>query len=230
MTGPTLVAEAPTTSAAGATLLGDVDALVATIRGGGWVDPLLAGGATGAGVAATATDPFGALFANGLGWTMEYFDPLRHLLDQLTGAPERVAAHAATWQNIATELGDTAAVLQRSATGDLPDWRGRAAAAYAAMMSHNVTALGTLSGTAAAMSAATEAAGNLVQFTRDLVRDLIADLVSRVIVWAAEALLVVTVPVIAHQVATTVAKWSARIFGYTAALTTSLTNLSHLIE
>lgn len=217
-------------SAVGATLIGDMESLVVTIRGGDWVDGLLTGATTGVSIASAAIDPFGTLLANGLAWAMEYFEPLRHMLDELTGAPERVTAHAATWQNIAASLDDTAADLRRSVVGDLPDWQGTAAAAYSAMMSHNVTALGILSGTAAAMSAATEAAGNLVRFTRDLVRDLIADLVGRVVVWALEAMAVVTIPVVATQIVVAVAKWAARIAGYTTALTTSLTNLARLID
>ncbi|AEV86646.1 hypothetical protein ACWT_5629 [Actinoplanes sp. SE50] len=232
MTSPSLVAVADSggDAALDATMVGDLDGLIATIRGGDWIDTLLAGATTGVDVASTAIDPCGALLANGLGWAMEYFQPLRHMLDMLTGAPGRVAAHAATWQHIAADLDGTAADLKRSLHGDLPDWQGAAAGAYAAMMSHNVAALSTLSGTAAAMSAATEAAGNLVAFTRDLVRGLIADLVSRLAVWAAEALAVVTIPVVATQIVAAVATWAARIVGYTTALTTSLTNLSHLID
>jgi hypothetical protein len=79
------------------------------------------------------------------------------------------------------------------------------------------------------MSSATQAAGNLVGFTRDLVRDLIADLVARVIVWAAEALLVVTIPLVAAQIAAAVTKWAGRIMGYTSSLLTSLQNLTRLL-
>ncbi len=56
---------------------------------------------------------------------------------------------------------------------------------------------GGLGAVSSAMALATEAAGNLVRFTREVVRDLIADLVARVVVWAVEAIFVVTIPVIA---------------------------------
>ncbi|BCJ41078.1 hypothetical protein GCM10010168_46240 [Actinoplanes ianthinogenes] len=229
MTSLIAAPEAPD-AAIGATVIGDMADLVTTIRGGDWVDSALTGATTGLSVGSVAIDPFGSLLANGLGWAMEYFEPLRHLLDELTGAPQQVSAHAATWENIAGSLNDAATGLRHSLAADLPDWQGTAAEAYSSMMSHNVAALGILSGTASAMSAATEAAGNLVRFTRDLVRDLIADLVARVIVWALEAMAVVTLPVVATQIVLAVAKWAARIAGYTTALTTSLTNLSHLIH
>ena len=51
----------------------------------------------------------------------------------------------------------------------------------------------------------------LVELTREIVRDLIADLVARVIVWAVEAIFVVTIPVIAAQIVAAVVKWAGRI-------------------
>ncbi|MEU4422997.1 hypothetical protein AB0F81_20415 [Actinoplanes sp. NPDC024001] len=201
-----------------------------TVSGTGWVAPALAGGARAAETTATVLDPFGALLAGGLGWAMEFFDPLREILDALTGIPNRVFAHAATWQQTAGTLHTIAADLDACLTLDVPDWQGPAADAYQNLMASNVDALGGLSVLAATMSAATEAAGNLVTLTRDIVRDLIADLVGRVIAWAAEALLVITIPVVAAQIAAAVAKWSSRILTYTTALLTSLTNLTELLD
>jgi hypothetical protein len=79
------------------------------------------------------------------------------------------------------------------------------------------------------MQSATEGAGGLVELTREIVRDLIADLVARVIVWAVEAIFVVTIPVIASQIAAAVVKWAGRILTYTMALINSLTNLTKLL-
>jgi uncharacterized protein YukE len=152
------------------------------------------------------------------------------MLDELTGKPDVVTAHAQTWDNMATELKNIAADLQLYVDGDTPEWTGDAAQSYVDLMANNTDALGGLSATAAAMAAATEGAGGLVTFTRETVRDLIADLVARVIVWAAEALLVVTIPVVASQIAAAVVKWTGRILTYTTALVTSLTNLSKLLD
>jgi hypothetical protein len=211
--------------------LGDsIEGLVDAIKSEGWVDDALAGAGLGVEVAATVMDPISALLANGLGWAMEYFEPLRQILDELTGKPDVVASHAATWNNMATELNSIAEDLQLYLDGDLPDWSGEAATAYQNMMTFNTNAIGGLSATSAAMSVATQGAGGLVELTREIVRDLIADLVARVIVWAAEAIFVVTIPVIASQIAAAVVKWTGRILTYTAALITSLTNLSALLD
>src|SRR5690606_34629085 len=214
----------------GASLADSVEGLVTSIQSGDWVSGALAGVGLGLEVTSTVLDPFSALLSNGLGWAMEYFEPLRKVLDELTGMPDVVASHAATWNNMATELAAMAEDLSSSLESDLPDWQGGAAEAYQTMMSNNVDAIGGLSAISAAMASATEGAGGLVQMTRDIVRDLIADLVARVVVWAVEAIFVVTIPVIAAQITSAVTKWAGRIFTYITSLIDSLTNLSKLLN
>jgi len=214
----------------GASLADGADGLVDTIRSEGWVDDALAGAGLGVEVAATVIDPFSALLANGLGWAMEYFEPLRQVLDELTGKPDVVASHAATWNLMAAEMNGIGTDLQLYLDSDLPDWQGPAADAYQSMMASNTDAIGGLGAISAAVAAATEGAGGLVEATREIVRDLIADLVARIIVWAAEALFVVTIPVIAVQISAAVVKWAGRILTYVTALITSLTNLTKLLN
>lgn len=214
----------------GAMLPDAIQGLVEAIRSEGWVDDALAGAGLALEVAGTVMDPFSALLANGLGWAMEYFQPLRQILDSLLGMPDVVTSHAATWDNMATELQRMAEDLTRHLSRDLPDWRGARADDYQYLMVHNVEALGGLAGASAAMAAATTGAGKLVAFTRDLVRDLIADLVARVVVWALEALTIVAIPVVAWQIMAAVVKWTGRVLMYVSALATSLTNLNKLLN
>jgi hypothetical protein len=214
----------------GASLADGLQGLHQSVANGDWVDAVLSGGSFGGDAAATVIDPFSVLLANGLGWVMEHFEPLREVLDKLTGIPGQVAAHAQTWQTMAGALRTTAEDLRAGLDGDLPDWGGNTAESYRTMMANNVDGLGGLSVLAATMASATQAAGNLVQFTRDIVRDLICDLVARVIVWAAEALAIVTIPVVTAQIVAAVAKWAGRIFGYVGALISSLENLTTLLE
>ncbi|TDV57218.1 WXG100 family type VII secretion target [Actinophytocola oryzae] len=232
MTDGSLVAPVQSSRQAwtGSSLGDSIEGLVQSIKSENWVDGVLAGAGLGVEVAATVMDPISALLANGLGWAMEYFQPLREMLDELTGKPDVVTSHAATWNNIATELNSIATDLQTHLQDDLPGWTGAASDSYQKLMANNTDAIGGLSATAAAMAVATEGAGGLVSFTRDIVRDLIADLVARVIVWAAEAIFVVTIPVIASQIVAAIVKWVGRILTYTGALITSLTNLTKLLN
>ena len=83
----------------GAGAADSIEGLVTAIQSGNWVTGALAGVGLGLDVASTVLDPFSALLSNGIGWAMEYFEPLRQILDELTGMPDVVASHAATWNN-----------------------------------------------------------------------------------------------------------------------------------
>ena len=110
----------------GSGLADSIEGLVDAIKSEGWVDDVLAGATLGVEVAATVMDPISALLANGLGWAMEYFEPLREMLDELTGKPDVVASHAATWNNMAAELQSMATDLETHVKNDMPDWHGGA--------------------------------------------------------------------------------------------------------
>ncbi|GLZ82050.1 hypothetical protein Afil01_68570 [Actinorhabdospora filicis] len=232
MTNGSLIAPVTSTRRAwtGAGLADGVQGLVEAIQGGSWKQGVLAGAGLGLEIAGSVMDPFSALLSNGIGWAMEYFEPLREMLDWLTGKPDTVMSHAATWNNIAGALFEMAGALKDSLARDLPTWGGEAAEAYQALMANNVDAVGGLGATAAAMAVATEGAGGLVSLVREIVRDLIAELVSHVIVWVAEAIFVVTIPVIATQIAAAVVKWSGMALSYITALVESIQNLSKLVD
>ncbi len=203
--------------------------MVEAFKSDGWVDDLLGGAGFALEAVGSVMDPFSALLANGLGWAMEYFEPLRDMLEELTGKADVVMSHAQTWTNMSSELKSIASDLQSYMAADMPTWTGDAADSYQALMTHNVNAATALSATAEALAAATQGAGGLVQVTHDLVRDLIAELVAHVVVWAVEAIFVVTIPVIATQIVAAVVKWAGIILGYGMALVQSLQNLKALL-
>jgi uncharacterized protein YukE len=203
--------------------------MVAAFKSDGWVDDALGVSGFALEVVGSVMDPFSALFSNGIGWAMEYFEPLREMLEELTGKADVVMSHAQTWTNMSAELTAIAEDLQSFLASDMPSWTGDAADSYQALMVHNVNAANAMSATAEALAAATEGAGGLVQVTHDLVRDLIAELVAHVVVWAIEAIFVVTLPVIAAQIVAAVVKWAGIILGYGMALVQSLQNLKALL-
>lgn len=208
----------------------DAKGVITAIESGNWISGGLA--VTGAALsgAAMVMDPIGSLLSAGIGWAMEYFEPLREILDALAGKPDVVASHAATWTNVANALGDIGVQIDAAVQADLTEWDDAAAEAYRKKILYGIEAAFGLAGAAESLSAATTAAGNLVQAVRDTVRDLIADLVARVIVWAVEAIFVVTIPVIASQIAAAVVRWLGIITGLVDALVNSLQDLLTLVR
>ncbi|WP_434449929.1 hypothetical protein [Lentzea sp. E54] len=107
---------------------------------------------------------------------MERIGPLRDVLDELTGLPDVIAAHATTWHNIAAEQQVMAAELEDLLERDAPGWSG--AAEHLRLMGHNIEAIRGLSSVSAAFAEITESVGVLVAQTRRLVRELVISLVA----------------------------------------------------
>lgn len=105
---------------------------------------------------------------------MERIGPLRDVLDELTGRPEVITAHAVTWYNIAVEQRDMANELADFLDHDVPGWTG--ADEHLRLMGHNIAAIRGLSSVSAAFAEIVESVGVLVAQTRRLVRELVVSL------------------------------------------------------
>jgi uncharacterized protein YukE len=191
-----------------------LDLIAQGIRDGSWIDGTL--GVVGAGLDALAlvTDPVGVLLQYGISWLIEHVKPLSEALDWLAGDPAQIAAHANTWRNIAQALYDSASDLTHTATTDLVDWHGVAAAAYRVWSAEQRAAVEGLAKAAELMSVVTEAAGALIAAVRVMVRDAIATVVSRLAVYAAELLasLGAATPLVVEQVTALCASWLRALF------------------
>ena len=227
-----LVAEVQSTRElwTGAGLLEGTQGVTEAIMSRNWVDAGLGGIGVGLEMVGSMMDPFSALLSNGLGWAMEYFEPMREALDFVSGKPDVVTSHAATWRNMSEELHAVWEEIGALPSKDLPGWTGDASEAYRTLMGHNVEAIGGLSGTASAMGAATEGACALMVMTRELIREFITDCIAKVIVWAIEAMGIYTIPAVAVGIVGAVVEWCGTIFGWVTALISSFQNLKLLLE
>lgn len=116
------------------------------------------------------------LALNGLGWILDHVEPLRSWLDDFTGAPEEVAAFAATWTNIAVELGDLAENIG-SQIGDTDSLIGLTADAYRQHLASLAEAIGGAQVVAAAAAEALEAAADAITDIHRTIRDGISAVV-----------------------------------------------------
>lgn len=213
----------------GSGLLESAQGVADAISAESWVDVSLGSIGLGFEMFGASMDPFSALLSNGLGWAMEYFEPMREALDAVSGKPDLVTAHSNTWYNMSNELYSVWEDLGSALSKDLQGWTGEASESYRALMGHNVEAIGGLSGTAAAMGAATQGACGLMMITRELIREFIADCVAKCIIWALEAMGVVTAPAVAVGIIGAVIEWCGTIFGWVMALIASFQNLKLLL-
>jgi uncharacterized protein YukE len=238
MTDNPLVAQAhsSTTWYTGLGLAEDAAQISNGIENDSWVDGTLGGVGGALDLLGTVIDPLGSLVAWGVGWLMEHVRPLKEALDWLAGQPDEIAAHAATWRNVAAA---TAAAQQRYADAvrtQTAGWSGASGDAYRNHAAQQSDALGGIAKASEAISSAVEGAGLLVGLVRGIVRDLIAQFVAtlaaRLPQWLAEAGLTlgIATPIVIGQVAALVAKWVNRIQGFIRALLNSLRRLSGKLD
>lgn len=213
MTGNPLVAPErdSTRSYTGIGIAESVSDLVQGIESGDWVDIGLGAAGTGLEALSVVMDPFGSVASSLVSFIIEHVGPLREALDKLAGNADAVAAHARTWKNIATAVGEVHSAYGAEHTADTAAWAGKAADAYRARAADVVAVIGAAAQAASGLGSAVELAGVVVGVVRETVRDLIADLVGRLAVWAAEALTIIGLPAAAVQASAAAAKWAARI-------------------
>lgn len=225
-------AHSSTTWSTGLGLVEDARELSAGIRNNSWVDATLGGVGGSLDVLAVAVDPLGSLFAWGVGWLMEHVKPLKDALDWLAGKPDEIAAHAATWRNVAASTTEARQRYAAAVRMQTADWYGASGDAYRTHAGEQLAAVDGIATVTSAISYAVEGAGLLVGMVREIVRDLIAQFVATLAVrlpqWLAEAgvTLGLATPVVAAQVATLVAKWVNRIQHFIRALLSSLRHLN----
>lgn len=238
MSSNALVATAhdSTTWATGLGLIEDAQQISSGIQNHSWVDTTLGGVGGSLEVLSMALDPLGALVSWGVGWLMEHVKPLKEALDWLAGNADEVAAHAATWSNVAKFTDAARADYAGKLRSEVSQWFGASGDAYREHAGMHLSALEGISTAAQGISYAVEGAGLLVGLVRGIVRDLIADfiatLAARLPQWLAEEGLTLGIasPLVASQVGSLVAKWVNKIQHFIRALLNSLRRLHPMID
>jgi uncharacterized protein YukE len=223
---PTVAAARPD-SLAGVWIAEDIEAIARGVEDGSWIDVAVGGVGATLDALAVVSDPVGVLLQYGVAWIIEHVKPLCEALDWLAGDPGEIGAHAQSWATVAGALRDDAAQLASAASTEVAGWHGSAADAYRAWADQQSAAIEALAKAAQTMAIVTTGAGVLVAGVRTLVRDAIATLVSRLTVYAAEEVvsLGTATPLVAAQVATLIASWTAKIAKWLRALLDSLRHL-----
>ncbi|GAB1690815.1 WXG100 family type VII secretion target [Krasilnikovia sp. M28-CT-15] len=236
MTNP-LVAQAhdSTTWATGLGLVEDVQQITNGIQNQSWVDGTLGGVGASLDTLSLVIDPLGSLVSWGVSWLMEHVKPLKDALDWLAGNADEVAAHAATWKNVAAFTGQARQDFADRLRAEVAGWYGASGDAYRSHAGEHLSVLEGISTAAAGISYAVEGAGLLVGLVRGIVRDLIAEFVgtlaARLPQWLAEegVTLGIATPVVIGQVGALVAKWVNKIQHFVRALLNSLRRLRPML-
>ena len=233
MTNPLIAERQDSTQAfSGDPILESVNDTSKAIASGDWASGVLGAAGTALDALSMALDPFGAIFAAGVGWLMEHVGPLSDALDELTGDPDQIKAHAETWKNISTELGSISTDLSNMVANDTSGWTGEAADAYRQRATDTANLLTATQSAADGASSGISTAGEVVAAVRTLVRDIIAELVGHLVSWALQVLFTLGIGLtwVVPQVIAEVAKVANRIGGITTKLVKALSNLAPMLK
>lgn len=230
---PLVVGSIDTTHAlSGTRLVEDIYQITEAIENKDWLSGTLAGVATVADIAAAVMDPIGTAIAMGIGWVLDHVEPLKGWMNDLTGDAGAVAGAAATWGNIAAVLEQAGADAQQLLDTYFARQRSAAIQAFWSLQSSYAEHLGAAAGLAGALSTGLTIASTLVQIVHDLVRDAIGDIIGKI---ASSAILEVctlglATPWVVSNIATMVAKWTARLSSEVKSLVNSFDKLSTLVR
>jgi uncharacterized protein YukE len=126
-------------------------------------------------------DPIGTLVSAGAGFLLDYMAPLHQELEMLTGSPEQVKALAATWDNLAAELGTAADDHRRTAISLSQEWTGVAADSYQRTADGLATATDQVAQMCSGIADALEMSAAVVQVVYEIVKGIISDLVAEIV-------------------------------------------------
>jgi hypothetical protein len=152
-------------------------AVLSTVRGGGWV---AAGLRTGGGTSWLDADlrPVEDLHRAGLSWAVVFVQPLQTVIDQLAGKGSVIQSFVTTWQQVASSLDEAGGLFSRTAPAETVSWEGEAADGYRTWAARTAESVRNGSALASATSEAARLMGEVVGNARKDVADLVGRLVN----------------------------------------------------
>jgi uncharacterized protein YukE len=215
----------------GVPLLESANDTAQAINSGDWASGVMGAAGTALDAIGMAMDPFGSIFAAGVGWLIEHVGPLSDALDELTGDPDQIAANAQTWTNISQELSTISADLAAAVQADTSSWAGDSADAYRGQSTDLANLIAAARTSADGTANGISTAGEVVGAVRTLVRDIIAELVGHLISWALQVVFTLGIGLawVVPQVVAAVAKTATKIAKITTGLVQAMGKLGKLL-
>ena len=161
--------------------IGDIRDAVIQLDAGDWK-----GGAESAlsavqGIGELALGGLGGLISYGVDILLNYVDPLKFWMDQLTGDSAQVNGMAMTWASIGDSLRSTASELDSGSSSAMQNMKGESVSRYLSRQGQVVASINTLADASATVGRAVAKAAELVKKTHDYVCKLISDIIGEAV-------------------------------------------------
>ena len=161
--------------------IGDIRDAVIQLDAGDWK-----GGAESAlsavqGIGEIALGGLAGLVSFGVDILLNYVDPLKVWMDQLTGDSAQVNGMAMTWASIGDSLRSTASELDSGSSSAMQNMKGESVSRYLSRQGQVVGSINTLADASATVGSAVAKAAELVKKTHDYVCKLISDIIGEAV-------------------------------------------------
>lgn len=164
-----------------------------------------------------ASDPLNWLISKGLGFLIDWFQPLEDALGLVTGNPERMGDEIVKWERVANALGPLSQEIRDSANAGLTTWEGKAGTAAKTRLNEFADGVaGTADGIGHLMMIL-----NITKMLMEFAQAFVLSIISTFVQW----MIMTWIPALAAAVPTCGASTAAAgaATGVTAATTTSRT-------
>ena len=161
--------------------IGDIRDAVIQLDAGDWK-----GGAESAlsavqGIGEIALGGLAGLVSFGVDILLNYVDPLKFWMVQLTGDSAQVNGMAMTWASIGDSLRSTASELDSGSSSAMQNMKGESVSRYLSRQGQVVGSINTLADASATVGSAVAKAAELVKKTHDYVCKLISDIIGEAV-------------------------------------------------
>ena len=133
-------------------------------------------------------DPLNALISKGLGFVIDYIEPVKEALELVTGSPDALNAAAGTYSQLSSDIDQLGQQLHDELTTGFANWKGDASDTAHQEMATFLDGIHGTSTLAGYIVQLLKASASMMQAAKDIIIGILADFVEQMLITWATAL------------------------------------------
>jgi uncharacterized protein YukE len=130
-------------------------------------------------------DPLNALISKGLGFVIDYIEPVKEALELVTGSPDALNAAADTYSQLSADIDQLGQQLHDELTNGFANWKGDASDTAHQEMARFLDGIHGTSTLAGYLVQLLKASASMMQAAKDIIIGILADFVEQMLItWA----------------------------------------------
>jgi uncharacterized protein YukE len=130
-------------------------------------------------------DPLNTLISKGLGFVIDYIEPVKEALELVTGSPDALNAAAETYSQLSADIDQLGQQLHDELTNGFASWQGDASDTAHQQMASFLDGIHGTSTLAGYMVQLLKASAQMMQAAKDIIIGILADFVEQMLItWA----------------------------------------------